>query len=1732
MNMPDISSSVQSTIAQALHHYLATTLNANQGNRRFFRLDGFDEGTYRDLLDLLERDVNQLGGTNLEVRTTAPLEGKDAYVIEEGKSATWYRNNVNPDHALILIFNRRTSDAQSLKDIYPVTETFLASEGQNHLIEAAFDYDLRSSDIQVLKEFVARYHRQVIQPQLRNLVAFFLATDAHLTERKGLTIKEAIAQALPFLNLFKSRTLAKILGTSKADRLLTANYKTARIGLENLEEKDYLKYQKLLSEAEFDDESDFGGLNSEAKKALLERFIADVITDQMQLREVLHLDWDEVAPILYKAKSKTKADQRRALANDVKTVLQEQNVGEDAFSDLFNEALEELTDGREPDGTGLEELISELDDLLPNPTKRKLTRLRSLPKLSTKDFLSGLMHLAVELIERFDDVTGNLSLHVAFNAPKDVGSAEQEAIKAFHTLYGGITHQMPSVTWQLDSLQQHLVENRPSETEEEEEKLCKVMLSFTITIESTNNREVAELNWDYRSDGTAAATTEHLSAEWFRVGTSGHDVPPIVPIYNTSPKGEDISDLDLAHPVLSLSAWYRDATSLRRLLETEFKPKTDDDIWTKVDQALRSVEQSWTTFVTQAYNEGIIAADIYGLTDAYENLLNTCAQTIRSGQEATYVYRILTQVWMIGPQAFDDWAVMPPLHPLKLHWWLERARRFESYLKGLGISERAVTVADVRRFQNELETVFNSAGYPAVVALAGSDRRPAYFLPVLEYDGYELYRRVGQAALAYGLSEDLASEEENRLSAAGAVQELAKVIRDYIETYPFVKDGLEVYLVRCRNGSLPGLLVQRLDALAQSRGWQVNLNIIVHTEEQGAPIYQRVNAWLNEHNEYARKDSDAYFPRVTLKVLQSNVEDLYRQVDDTDIVILPDVLAEKGLQVETDSYTKADPVPTRGYLPLYTSWQDPHTEKEMVRDISLTSQSDPSLLTRFHAAQWAAHERKPVPKKPIAFSARTSLQDWEQLLIELHKRFNWVVCYDTTVDRFLLEATVPESAEVIRYSVGLGPRRRHNLTVSTSAKAQRIVINRLASRLDMLLPNTPDAFREEVASKLVSEAKIISGDLVLRAAGPGAFLNELIGVVASKRCTEQRRTRSGEDSLTTWIYLDDFAHWFERGKFPDLLFVTLDWDADSKLHLRTEVIEAKCVDEGGVSSETADAKKQVLQGLRRLKRTLSSQTDHLDRPYWLNQFYQALVGNLSLTPEKVALWQTLKEHLREGDFNLHMSGHAWVFCYRGSAGLRRGTSDEHSPFELQGGLHEGLDLTYHLYNRKGLRGVLRNLVEDWQLDVPDGTWETVYDLHDKPIEASETVHQLQQLDELKAPDLEPSKPEEATESSSQVEIREDRLETDRSQVGEPEQDKSDQIWLRTQAKDLERALRDYGVQLFPIDTTLADIGPNIVRYKIRLRPGEQLSKVQRIAEDLVHRLALKSVPLIDNVLGTTYVGIDLPSQNTGIIRLLPLLEKLGAPGPGELPFIVGQAPDGQTVVEDLSDFPHLLVAGATNSGKSVFLRSLLLGLMHQYDTKDLRLLIVDPKRTDFSFFNDIPYLLGEKVITDKEEARALLLDLVQNEMVSRQKVMSGRSLRIKDFNQRFPEEALPLIVAVIDEYAQLISIMSKRERDTFEQDLMSLAAVARSTGIHLILATQRPSADVVTGTLKANLPASIAFKVASAVNSRIVIDQAGAENLLGKGDMLFRKPSGEVVRLQAPFLDEVALQDYMQRFRD
>jgi hypothetical protein len=906
------------------------------------------------------------------------------------------------------------------------------------------------------------------------------------------------------------------------------------------------------------------------------------------------------------------------------------------------------------------------------------------------------------------------------------------------------------------------------------------------------------------------------------------------------------------------------------------------------------------------------------------------------------------------------------------------------------------------------------------------------------------------------------------------------------------------------------MLIEQLTKAGQRRGWTLRLTVVVHTTERGAPLFRRVSSWVAANHPGTEREGHAYFPPITVKVLQASPEALFRQQEDTDIVVLADVLAERGQRVVSElEPLEGDEPPAEGYLPTYRARQEPFQRDEQYRRILLSPPQQPAVSRRFLLAQHAALERRaPKPDHEARLYRDLTLEQWTFEIEQLHRRFNWVICYDTSIDRFLLQTAFRDQVQVIRYSLGLGAKRQHNLTVSSSGRAQAIVSSRLATRLGQMFPAAAQ-FCHALAERLVAEAKEISGDIVLRAAGPGAFLNELIGLVAATFASEQRFQPQGA-ALTTWILLDDFEHWFERGKFPDLLFVAIEADAEERLRLRLQVLEAKCVGELSFAAEALDAEEQVRRGINRLAQAFAPGGAHLDALFWYDQLYRAVAGNLAVDPEQQALWNLFRERIHTGAFTLDLSGHSWIFCYDGQGDLINGPVER--PFALLAQEAPEVTLRAHHYGRNELAALLSELIRAHDgLQLPPETLAQLPAVEPLPEPTPEAVQAP-----APAPTRTPALP--GTPSSTPAP----------APAPTPAPGDAEQQWLSDKARELERALRRRGVQLLPIIPADADVGPSIVRFKLRLSGNETIRRMQAVAEDLARDLALASTPIIDNVLRTNFVGVDIPRERVQVVELRPLLDALGTPGPAELPIIVGVTPDGTLVSEDLSEFPHLLVAGATNSGKSVFLRSLLLSLMRQYPAGSLELLIVDPKRTDFTFFNSVPYLRGGKVIVDRNEARDALLELVRTEMPRRQNLIANRSMKVKLFNQRFPAEALPPIVALIDEYALLVSMMDKKEREAFEQDLMILAAAARSVGIHLVLATQRPSADIVTSTLKANLDARIAFRVASPTNSRVVLDATGAENLLGRGDMLFRRPSGEVVRLQAPFMGEEAMQSYLR----
>jgi S-DNA-T family DNA segregation ATPase FtsK/SpoIIIE len=358
----------------------------------------------------------------------------------------------------------------------------------------------------------------------------------------------------------------------------------------------------------------------------------------------------------------------------------------------------------------------------------------------------------------------------------------------------------------------------------------------------------------------------------------------------------------------------------------------------------------------------------------------------------------------------------------------------------------------------------------------------------------------------------------------------------------------------------------------------------------------------------------------------------------------------------------------------------------------------------------------------------------------------------------------------------------------------------------------------------------------------------------------------------------------------------------------------------------------------------------------------------------------------------------------------------------------------------------------------------------------------------------------------------------------PEYDSSgDEEIVAKQGERIVETLKE-----FDIDAELAEtvFGPTVVQFRLQLAPGIKVSRVAALSNDLAVALAVPSLRVEAPIPGKPYIGVEVPNPHRRYVHLSQVIGSESFQGtPVELPLPMGVSVEGSPLVIGLEGLPHLLVAGTTGSGKSVFISSCIIGLCFKCRPDELKLLLVDPKRVEMNLYERLPHTLTPPICDVKTAVHALAWAI--REMERRYELFARARVRnVIGYNEHvLPKDRLPYIVIIIDELADLMMTSPKEVEDY----ICRLAQMARATGIHLILATQRPSVNVITGLIKANIPARAAFTLPSQVDSRTIIDVAGAEKLLGKGDMLFvttRFP--KPVRVQAPWIDEDAIGRFIQ----
>ena len=339
---------------------------------------------------------------------------------------------------------------------------------------------------------------------------------------------------------------------------------------------------------------------------------------------------------------------------------------------------------------------------------------------------------------------------------------------------------------------------------------------------------------------------------------------------------------------------------------------------------------------------------------------------------------------------------------------------------------------------------------------------------------------------------------------------------------------------------------------------------------------------------------------------------------------------------------------------------------------------------------------------------------------------------------------------------------------------------------------------------------------------------------------------------------------------------------------------------------------------------------------------------------------------------------------------------------------------------------------------------------------------------------------------------------------------------------LENVLSNFGITAKVVNATQ---GPTVTRYEIEPAPGVKVSRIVNLTDDIALNLAAQHIRMEAPIPGKSAIGIEVPNKSTEAVHLRDVLDCSDfKDARGGIPVGLGKDIAGKPVITDLAKMPHLLVAGTTGSGKSVCVNTLISSILFSRKPEEVKLLLIDPKMVELSIYNGIPHLMAP-VVTDMKKAAAVLRWAVR-EMEARYKAFAASGKRdIKSYNEAHPKAAMPLIVLIIDELADLMMTAP----DDIEESISRLAQMARAAGIHMVLATQRPSVNVITGSIKANVPSRISFAVGSQIDSRTILDMAGAEKLLGKGDMLFA-PIGanKPIRVQGAFISDDEVENLVE----
>ena len=1707
------------TIAKVAARIAALALSKDKdAKHQCFRIKNLEKNEIIQFIESWGPISKSKGLEKVRILVTDSLDGAipPQYVAELENTITFYRNH-NPD-GLIYVESSVQSDEQGLQNIFSLRDSnFLDKSFDEYsdahsgipgmLVDAAWnEVDPVNATPNLLFSKLVTVIRLVhpdIEPiPIRRCVAFIeLACNLWFNHSKNIDEVEAnkiIGNALTALELFPDEQWSDGDSESRVRRRLEMNSRHADL-LDGATELSGEDVAAKANEVRFKniDGSALNTADSNFWKDLCSKYgltptddlrkrIPYSIFSQLFVRDTAGLRLGERIRAEIDANAPGRISEFDAL--DVTSGLNSRNSLE----------ANRLIDAPAPAG------LSPLIDLLSNSTRK------SLDKISTparKIFFNPAIEI-VRLVQRskLDVLTEKIaSIEISINEPRLIGSPSHGLFCfLFSETLQSISAELEGVPGSIQLiLSKELIEHQEvpdlfvdrDDSDDDLDEFDWEPLPLKFTLNNEKNKKIAvfeQMEW-------LPENVEKFALFWFLASASD------------SPAFDSLNTL-FANPPADGEDWMKPLVFRESSLETLYRDSTQSvdltsPLLTSLIQCRKDLRESFVL-------HGLQLDSLNSFLDSWQSLLRAAREQfvpdgVRSNEFSAFLGTDLLSI------AGSERRLMMPLHPIRLRWiscYLEQTIKLaQEFLSG----ESGFADGDGDYYLDWFENL-----------------SPREFPPVA----------VGaEGALLYSRSEAGWWEDFSPLSTdtadvsfdADSITAISNRIISYLDAHPYKRDGLSLLLVLPTNDQMPAELLGRI---VNKTAKSLRISLYVAAPKNRWELISRAVESFSSTLETAPRSR--IFPDRDLAFIDYKAGDSLDHLLEKlqlDIAIVTHVLQE---QILSQQITEA-PIERPG---VFQPLRDRSLRLESggggsISLVMLPKYPDP-MLESWSTLAVRANRCKPVapgqPENTDLVELRINFQDSARLFKDLHDHCHWVITLERHISREQIESIEAGSPDVLSIEEGIGANKQNTLIVS-SRSGRDLIHARLVRKLNRLVSNqqptaTGPSLFSELADGIYESTRRLAPKLALQALGVSRATEEIVGLTIARNLSNEYSPATPTKGLSAWVSLDEHTDWFGGNSQirADMCRITLEPATNGLINIDLMVLEGKLrqlYDPHGVHQV-----RRTCEFFKNILRTDSeSELPNVDADMWREQVASAIEAlpveaieffDTDATQDQQELMHRLLSDFRSGNATLRKVEGVYSACLWDSESdeLERITDGE---------------VTVLKSTRTQLIGALQNTSR--QLPIALNGSPPATSLDRAAVDVGESVHitspasnasydaipavgVLQNQSALVSP-LTIDQQNLESNTSSKAEVDSPLLDRKIDARGIPKQE------LRRIYENILGCFADHNVSVFAAhdDDQPFIEGPASVLFKVKPGPGVDPRKLGEKSAALKLSLKLEQDQNINFNIDRGFVTIDVPKRDDQryFVDAADTWKRWVKPE-DSLAVPIGEDRFGGLVTLNFSssNSPHLLVAGTTGSGKSEALNTILFGLTKHYKPTELQLILVDPKGTELTPFENSIYLRGS-IGWDDQDSIILLKEAV-DEMQRRYLLFRQHGKRsLVEYNSVVDSsEQLPWWLVVLDEYADLTH--DPQSKKDIEAELKRLAQKARAAGIHVIIATQKPSAEVISTNLRSNLPAQLALRVKSAIESRVVIDEAGAENLNGKGDALL-KAEGRITRVQCSRVDASAI---------